>query len=102
MKKPGEESESSILVLLLWVELKTVMEPKLLTEIANPIDCGFSGGQLYECSCAIAQYLVMILSRLCAVFYWHRIKVQYASPHVEITSPTYSMTVLHPSETAFC
>ena len=61
MKKPGVEHESSVLVFLLWVKLKTVMlESKLLTEIGNPIHCGFSGGQLYECSCAIAEYLVMI------------------------------------------
>ena len=61
MKKPGVEHESSVLVFLLWVKLKTVMlESKLLTEIGNPIHSGFGGGQLYQCSCAIAEYLVMI------------------------------------------
>ena len=69
MQKPGVEREASILVLLLWVELETVMESKLLTEIGNPIHCGFSGGQLYECSCAIAEYLN---GDLCAICYWHR------------------------------
>ena len=88
MQEPGVEHESSILVLLLWVELKTVVEAKLLTEIGNPIDCGFSGGQLYECSCAIAEYLMMILSSLCAFFYWQRIKVVCTSPHPKISSPT--------------
>ena len=112
MKKPGVELESCILVFLLREELKTVPpKPKLLTKVGNPIQCDFSGGQLYECSCAIAEYLVMILSSLCAFFYWHCVKVctfcerseVYSTcciPHSTRRYPV--IMVLHPSEMVFC